>query len=74
MGGMMNAKRYTGCRCCVDPDDVARRQIEKREWRKEVEEEARPDECCGVCPPIKGGGYDCTCKDNSRCTKSSAVK
>ena len=39
MGGMMNAKRYTGCRCCVDPEDVARRQIEKREWRKEVEEE-----------------------------------
>lgn len=36
---MMNAKRYTGCRCCVDPEDVARRQIEKREWQKDVEKE-----------------------------------
>lgn len=43
MGGMMNAKRYTGCRCCVDPDDVARRQIEKREWKKDVEEDRMKD-------------------------------
>lgn len=27
----------------------------------------RPPECCGVCPPIVGGGYDCTCKGNPRC-------
>lgn len=29
---------------------------------------ARPAECCGRCPEIAGGGYDCTCKDNPRCT------
>lgn len=23
--------------------------------------EDRPSSCCGVCPPIAGGGYDCTC-------------
>lgn len=28
---------------------------------------ARPENCCGVCPPIEGGGYDCTCKRNPRC-------
>ena len=39
MRGMMNDKRYTGCRCCVDPDDVARRQIEKREAEAEILEE-----------------------------------
>lgn len=27
----------------------------------------RPDYCCGVCPPIEGGGYDCTCRGNPRC-------
>ncbi len=27
----------------------------------------RPAECCGVCPEILGGGYDCTCLDNPRC-------
>ena len=34
----------------------------------------RPDHCCGVCPPIKRGGYDCTCRDNPRCptTKENA--
>lgn len=21
----------------------------------------RPKYCCGACPPIEGGGYDCTC-------------
>lgn len=36
---MMNAKRHTGCRCCVDPDNVARRQIEKREAEAEIAEE-----------------------------------
>ena len=39
MSGMMNAKRYTGCRCCTDPNDVARRQIEKREAEAEILEE-----------------------------------
>ena len=27
----------------------------------------RPPDCCGVCPPIVGGGYDCTCAGNPRC-------
>jgi hypothetical protein len=30
-------------------------------------EKDRPSECCGACPPIAGGGYDCTCSDNPRC-------
>lgn len=30
--------------------------------------ETRPAGCCGKCPPIAGGGYDCTCEDNPRCT------
>ena len=29
----------------------------------------RPDECCGKCPPISRGGYDCTCAGNPRCRK-----
>lgn len=29
--------------------------------------ETRPATCCGVCPPIAGGGYDCTCEGNPRC-------
>jgi len=29
----------------------------------------RPIGCCGVCPPIVGGGYDCTCAGNPRCPK-----
>lgn len=28
---------------------------------------ARPPECCGMCPPIMGGGYDCTCTVNPNC-------
>ncbi len=31
--------------------------------------EPRPDACCGVCPGIVGGGYDCTCENNPRCDK-----
>lgn len=27
----------------------------------------RPPECCGVCPEVVSGGYDCTCRDNPRC-------
>ena len=27
----------------------------------------RPVACCGKCPPIVGGGYDCTCEGNPRC-------
>lgn len=30
-------------------------------------ESKRPDPCCGVCPGIVGGGYDCTCRGNPRC-------
>ena len=28
---------------------------------------ARPSYCCGVCPEIVGGGYDCTCRGNRNC-------
>lgn len=31
----------------------------------------RPAECCGKCPPIVGGGYDCTCAENPRCSANS---
>lgn len=34
-----------------------------------VTEEPRPAECYGKCPPIVGGGYDCTCEGNPRCEK-----
>lgn len=30
-------------------------------------EETRPGGCCGKCPPIEGGGYDCTYAGNPRC-------
>lgn len=29
----------------------------------------RPETCCGVCPELLRGGYDCTCEDNPRCPK-----
>lgn len=29
----------------------------------------RPQYCCGKCPPVSGGGYDCTCRGNERCTQ-----
>lgn len=32
-----------------------------------AEEAERPLVCCGKCPPIKGGGIDCTCDGNPRC-------
>lgn len=31
----------------------------------------RPVQCCGKCPPIWGGGYDCTCEGNPRCSRNS---
>jgi len=27
----------------------------------------RPVYCCGKCPEIVGGGFDCTCRENPRC-------
>ena len=27
----------------------------------------RPPGCCGACPPLARGGYDCTCPGNPRC-------
>lgn len=33
--------------------------------------EDRPEGCCGECPEIVGGGYDCTCADNPRCPNTS---
>ena len=75
MGNMMRRGRVNPtCRCCNISDDPGWRTREKNDWKKEVEEETRPDECCGVCPPILGGGYDCTCKDNPRCTKNKGKK
>lgn len=32
-----------------------------------IEADPRPDSCCGKCPPIVGGGYDCTCEGNPKC-------
>ena len=29
----------------------------------------RPMTCCGKCPPILTGGYDCTCEGNPHCEK-----
>lgn len=34
----------------------------------------RPTGCCGVCPPIVGGGYDCTCAGNPRCPKQTTPR
>lgn len=34
----------------------------------------RPVECCGACPEIFGGGYDCTCKGNPRCLGPDATR
>lgn len=34
-----------------------------------VVKDVRPKDCCGKCPPISGGGYDCTCEGNPRCVK-----
>lgn len=33
----------------------------------------RPEGCCGVCPAIAGGGYDCTCEDNPHCPRFPLV-
>jgi len=30
----------------------------------------RPTYCCGTCPGIHGGGYDCTCLNNKNCPLS----
>jgi len=30
---------------------------------------SRADYCCGKCPPIEGGGYDCTCLYVKNCPK-----
>ena len=38
-----------------------------------TETDPRPVGCCGVCPPIVGGGYDCTCTDNPRCPNADLV-
>ena len=35
-------------------------------------EQPRPFGCCGKCPPIEGGGYDCTCEGNPRCPMGRA--
>src|SRR5690625_3239089 len=32
----------------------------------------RPGTCCGVCPPIAGGGWDCTCEGLPGCPAALA--
>lgn len=32
----------------------------------------RPSGCCGACPRILNGGYDCTCEHNPRCPNYTA--
>ena len=32
----------------------------------------RPDTCCGACPPIAGGGWDCTCAGLPECPVTAA--
>jgi len=27
----------------------------------------RPAVCCGVCPSVARGGFDCTCRGNPNC-------
>ena len=49
--------------------------IALRPWPEPVPDYGpRPAGCCGVCPPIVGGGYDCTCVDNPhpRCEANKA--
>jgi hypothetical protein len=63
-----------------DLDESNARQIEKTSaWLSQfdlsgVGSDLRPDECCGVCPGIVGGGYDCTCTGNPRCPKFSGAR
>lgn len=53
-----------------DTREPAPKKMTTAEFLGRTEEEVpRPDYCCGLCPPIVGGGYDCTCKDNPRCGK-----
>lgn len=33
----------------------------------------RPPYCCGKCPELARGGYDCTCKGNPRCPKATRL-
>lgn len=42
-----------------------------RFYAVEEDQGPRPDYCCGRCPGIVGGGYDCTCLDNPRCSVGS---
>lgn len=32
----------------------------------------RPAGCCGTCPPVLGGGYDCDCASDPRCDANHA--
>lgn len=34
---------------------------------------SRPTYCCGKCPEIARGGYDCTCRGNPRCEESGVL-
>lgn len=54
----------SGCTCHVG-DDASGSSVQEPE--RTIGGGPRPPECCGVCPGIEGGGYDCTCPDNPRC-------
>lgn len=47
-------------------------EAQRTEPESEPDYGPRPDGCCGTCPPILGGGYDCTCADNPRCDANKA--
>lgn len=53
-----------GCRRDVEPLNPG------EAWVEDHDAEPRPEGCCGKCPPLARGGYDCTCKGNPRCINS----
>lgn len=38
-----------------------------KEMTDRINHATRPTYCCGVCPEMARGGYDCTCLGNPRC-------
>lgn len=60
------SRRWLGCPAFEDPRPYRRFAT----WREAMDyamHDTRPAVCCGTCPPIVGGGYDCTCEGNPRC-------
>lgn len=64
MSPYLAPRRWAGFRS----DEVPRERFAT--WREAMDyamHDTRPAVCCGTCPPIVGGGYDCTCEGNPRC-------